>query len=254
MPLLLQLRGCIPHDHSPQAHRARQASEGGAAQVATGEDLRRNSASHRCSNQYCPGHLGKRLTAPAVQAVEAEEKEDREIICSEVFSDITCELDGHAKGRAAAQHHMPCTPLVQRHTACTPTRTHPAVQASWTHTMRGCTSRSWRHTSGGCGWHLVEQFVWDHFLWCVFHAGQLFDNVPTISACLLVQKHDLAEALLYVCRRLWGQPHVAPIYAMLLYQWLLLHRDAGGAEQRLKHLKVMVSGARGPGAPRMHGQ
>ena len=61
--------------------------------------------------------------------------------------------------------------------------------------------------------------------------------------CPCKQKHDLAEALLYVCRRLWGQPHVAPIYAMLLYQWLLLHRDAGGAEQRLKHLKVMVSGA-----------
>lgn len=47
-----------------------------------------------------------------------------------------------------------------------------------------------------------------------------------------------------MCRRLWGQPHVAPIYAMLLHQWLLLHKDAGGAEQRLKHLKVMVSGAR----------
>jgi len=47
-----------------------------------------------------------------------------------------------------------------------------------------------------------------------------------------------------VCRRLWGQPHVAPMYAMLLYQWLLLNKDAGGAEQRLKHLKVMVSGGR----------
>lgn len=33
-----------------------------------------------------------------MQAVEAEEKEDREIICSEVFSDITCELDAHAQG------------------------------------------------------------------------------------------------------------------------------------------------------------
>ena len=60
------------------------------------------------------------------------------------------------------------------------------------------------------------------------------------------QAHDAAEALLYVCRRLWGQPHVAPIYAMLLHQWLLLRKDAGGAEQRLKHLKVMVSGALRP--------
>ena len=45
-----------------------------------------------------------------------------------------------------------------------------------------------------------------------------------------------------MCRRLWGQPHVAPIYAMLLFRWLLLNKDAGGAEQRLKHLGVMVSG------------
>ena len=64
----------------------------------------------------------------------------------------------------------------------------------------------------------------------------------------LRQAHDAAEALLYVCRRLWGQPHVAPIYAMLLHQWLLLHKHAGGAEQRLKHLKVMVSG----GCPARH--
>ena len=57
-----------------------------------------------------PTTCGKRLTAPAVQAVEAEEKEDREIICSEVFSDITCELDAHAKGGAGVQLGMPCTP------------------------------------------------------------------------------------------------------------------------------------------------
>lgn len=108
-------------------------------------------------------------------AVEAEEKEDREIICSEVFSDITCELDAHAKTELDA------------------------------------------------------------------HNKRLYFEV---LAPYFQKKHDLAEALLYVCRRLWGQPHVAPIYAMLLYQWLLLHKDAGGAEQRLKHLKVMVSGMR----------
>lgn len=55
-----------------------------------------------------------------------------------------------------------------------------------------------------------------------------------------------------MCRRLWGQPHVAPIYAMLLHQWLLLHKHAGGAEQRLKHLKVMVSGTHYAAAPRPH--
>lgn len=55
-----------------------------------------------------------------------------------------------------------------------------------------------------------------------------------------------------MCRRLWGQPHVAPIYAMLLHQWLLLHKHAGGAEQRLKHLKVMVSGSHYATALRRH--
>mmetsp|Transcript_1655 Transcript_1655/g.4818 ORF Transcript_1655/g.4818 Transcript_1655/m.4818 type:complete len:394 (-) Transcript_1655:573-1754(-) len=65
-----------------------------------------------------------------------------------------------------------------------------------------------------------------------------------VLAPYFLKAHDAAEALLYVCRRLWGQPHVAPIYAMLLHQWLLLHKHAGGAEQRLKHLKVMVSGMR----------
>lgn len=107
--------------------------------------------------------------------VEAEEKEDREIICSEVFSDITCPLSAHAKEELGAKD------------------------------------------------------------------AHLFFEV---LAAYFQKKHDSAEALLYVCRRLWGQPHVAPIYAMLLHQWLLLNKDAGGAEQRLKHLKVMISGMR----------
>lgn len=37
-------------------------------------------------------------SAPAPQAVDSEEKEDREIICAELFGDITCPLDAHAKG------------------------------------------------------------------------------------------------------------------------------------------------------------
>ncbi len=57
------------------------------------------------------------------------------------------------------------------------------------------------------------------------------------------QKWDAAEGLLYVCRRLWGQPYVAPVYALLLHQWLLLNREAGGAAERQKHVNVMVSGA-----------
>ncbi|GAB4815145.1 hypothetical protein N2152v2_002191 [Parachlorella kessleri] len=89
-------------------------------------------------------------------ADEAEEKEDRDIICSEVFADITGDLNSAAKGR------------------------------TW----------------------------------------------------------EASEALLAVCRRLWGQPFTTPIYALLLHQWLLIHKDAGGSDQRLKHLNVLVSGAR----------
>lgn len=55
---------------------------------------------------------------------------------------------------------------------------------------------------------------------------------------------ESSEALLALCRQLWGQPFLAPTYALLLHQWLLVHPLAGGADQRLKHLNVLVSGAR----------
>ena len=57
-----------------------------------------------------------------------------------------------------------------------------------------------------------------------------------------MQKWDTAESLLYVCRKLWGQPYVTPVYTLLLHQWLLLNKDAGGSEQRHKHINVLVSG------------
>ena len=57
-----------------------------------------------------------------------------------------------------------------------------------------------------------------------------------------VQKWDAAEGLLYVCRKLLSQPYIGPIYAMLLYQWLLGNRDAGGAEQRQKHINLLAAG------------
>lgn len=53
-----------------------------------------------------------------------------------------------------------------------------------------------------------------------------------------------SEAVLGVCRQLWGQPFTAPIFALLLHQWLLVHSDAGGVDQRLKHLNILTSGAR----------
>lgn len=46
-----------------------------------------------------------------------------------------------------------------------------------------------------------------------------------------------------MCRRLWGQPYIAPVYTLLLHRWLLLHKDAGGQLQRQKHVNVLVSGA-----------
>ena len=53
-----------------------------------------------------------------------------------------------------------------------------------------------------------------------------------------------SESVLHFCRQLWGQPFTAPIFALLLHQWLLVHPDAGGADQRLKHLNILLSGAR----------
>lgn len=60
-----------------------------------------------------------------------------------------------------------------------------------------------------------------------------------------VQKWDAAEGLLYVCRKLLSQPYIAPVLSALLYQWLLTHKDAGGFEQRQKHINLLVAGACG---------
>ena len=59
---------------------------------------------------------------------------------------------------------------------------------------------------------------------------------------LALQKWDAAEGLLYVSRKLLSQPYISPIYAMLLYQWLLANKDAGGAEQRQKHINLLTAG------------
>lgn len=70
-----------------------------------------------------------------------------------------------------------------------------------------------------------------HAMWCIL----------MLRSCL--QKWDAAEGLLYICRKLLSQPYVAPVYAMLLFQWLLANKDAGGAEQRQKHVNLLVAGA-----------
>lgn len=58
----------------------------------------------------------------------------------------------------------------------------------------------------------------------------------------LLQSWSSAESLLTVCRGIWGQPFVAAIYTLLLHKWLLKRKVAGGAEQRQKHLNVLVAG------------
>ena len=46
-----------------------------------------------------------------------------------------------------------------------------------------------------------------------------------------------------MCRKLLSQPYIGPIYAMLLYQWLLANKEAGWAEQRQKHINLLTAGA-----------
>lgn len=107
-------------------------------------------------------------------ATEAEEKDDRDIICAEVFADVTGELNSAARDSTGALYRR------------------------WYEVLAPHFCRSWA----------------------------------------------ASEALLGACRQLWGQPFTAPTYALLLHQWLLVHEEAGGADQRLKHLNVLFSGAR----------
>jgi len=64
-----------------------------------------------------------------------------------------------------------------------------------------------------------------------------------VLAPFLAANPALADALLGIMRRLWGQAYVAPIYALLLHRWLLTHRDAGLRRDRTKHVHVLAIGA-----------
>ncbi|PSC73443.1 K(+)-stimulated pyrophosphate-energized sodium pump [Micractinium conductrix] len=107
-------------------------------------------------------------------ATQAEDKDDRDIVCAEVFADVTGELNAAAKDSTGALYRR------------------------WYEALAPHFCRSW----------------------------------------------EASEALLALCRQLWGQPFAAPTFALLLHQWLLVHPQAGGADQRLKHLNVLCSGAR----------
>lgn len=64
-----------------------------------------------------------------------------------------------------------------------------------------------------------------------------------MSAAACMQETVAADTVLYFCKRLWGQPYVAPVFALLLHRWLLLRPEAGGSEQRQKHVNVLMLGA-----------
>lgn len=118
--------------------------------------------------------LGNEVLRKLRLATNAEEKEDRDIVCSEVFADITGELNEAARDST----------------------------------------------------------------------GVLYRRWYEVLAPYFCRAPEASEALLAVCRQLWGQPFTAPIFALLLHQWLLVHPEAGGSDQRLKHLNILVSGAR----------
>ncbi len=107
-------------------------------------------------------------------AVRAEQKEDRDIVCSEVFADITGELNEGAKEST----------------------------------------------------------------------GYIYSRWYEVLAAFFCRDTQAGEEVLSICKRLWGQPFTAPIFALLLHQWLLVHPEAGGVDERLKHINILVSGSR----------
>ncbi|KAL6779074.1 hypothetical protein ACKKBF_B18875 [Auxenochlorella protothecoides x Auxenochlorella symbiontica] len=134
-----------------------------------GWDMRRT-----VSSRAVQGRLAAEVLRKLSLAASADRKEDRDIICSEVFADITGDLNSAAQGST----------------------------------------------------------------------GTLYTRWYEVLAPYFCADEGASEALLSACRRLWGQPFTTPTFALLLHQWLLVHPGAGGADQRLKYLNVLVSGAR----------
>ena len=60
-----------------------------------------------------------------------------------------------------------------------------------------------------------------------------------------LERHDaIAEEVLAMCRSMWAHAFVAPIFALLLHRWILVHPTAGGEDERTKNLLVLTRGAR----------
>mmetsp|Transcript_23171 Transcript_23171/g.59366 ORF Transcript_23171/g.59366 Transcript_23171/m.59366 type:complete len:243 (-) Transcript_23171:818-1546(-) len=106
-------------------------------------------------------------------AAVTEGKEGREIICSEIFADVTGELDKRAKACLKTPEHL------------------------------------------------------------------YFYEILSLFYCNYQSEADLFVQL--SCS-LWGQPYVAPVFALLLHKRLLLTEEAETASDQLKHVNVLVQG------------
>ena len=172
-----------------------------------------------------PARVQQRLAAEVLRklrlAAEAERREDRDIICSEVFADVTGELNRAARGerRGRQEGGRPGMAGTRARRCRLRPRCHRATRPS-PRTMTCPLAES---------------------------AGLLYTRWYEALAPYFCRCCEASEALLAACRRLWGQPFTAPTYALLLHQWLLVHADAGGRDQRQKHLAVLVSGGGGGG-------
>jgi hypothetical protein len=107
-------------------------------------------------------------------ATKAEQKQDRDIVCSEVFADITGELNASAREST----------------------------------------------------------------------GYLYTRWYEVLAPYFLTHQSHADELLEAAKKLWGQPFTAPVVALLLHQWFIIHPEAGGIDERLKHLNILLSGAK----------
>ncbi|KAG1674719.1 hypothetical protein FOA52_013554 [Chlamydomonas sp. UWO 241] len=127
-------------------------------------------------------------------ATEAETKEDREIICEELFCDITGTLDANSQERLAR-----C--------ATASARRLPSLSAA----ARGGGAASC--SSGDLAVGAAEQPL-------AFYE---------VLARFYERSRDAGEAVAHLCQRLWGQGYAAPIFTLLLHRWLLLGRPPGSS-------------------------
>lgn len=151
--------------------------------------------------------LSKEVVRKLRLATNAEEKEDRDIVCSEVFADITGELNAAARGKFRFQMSLAKELVI----------------------------------SFGC-YSITRVFLLN--LLPLESTGAIYKRWYEVLATYYCRAESASETVLALCRQLWGQPFTAPIFALLLHQWLLVQPTAGGTDQRLKHLNILMSGAR----------